>query len=105
MDLREATASGVVVEFRDVLGNSAGTAVFFDWSGRPLPAVGDHFTCRVEPSRSGRRTLSGYVKFRGFDVQTAEDGRPAVWVRLVIELGAVAQKNRVLPGRVCFSKN
>lgn len=109
MDLREAMASGVFIEFRDVLGNSAGTAVYFDWSDRPLPAVGDRISCPLPGSRGGvGHKLSGRVKHRAFDVQTQEDGQPCIWVRLVVDIGgskrsATHQASRA--SRLCFSDN
>jgi hypothetical protein len=107
MDLREAMASGVFIEFRDVLGNSAGTAVYFDWSDRPLPAVGDRISCPLIPSRDGvEHKLSGRVKHRAFDIQKSEDGRPCLWVRIVVDIGG---SKRAAPGgrtsRMCFSDN
>ena len=33
--------AGVFVEFHDEAGNTVGQAVFADWPGRRLPAIGD----------------------------------------------------------------
>jgi hypothetical protein len=107
MDLREAMTSGMFVEFRDALGNSAGSAVYFDWAGGAVPRVGDHFTCRLAPCRGGAaRTLAGWVKFRSFDIQTGEDGQPCVWVRLTVEIGGSVRSGRPpVAGRLSFSRN
>lgn len=109
MDLREAMTAGVFVEFLDSFGNSAGTAVYFDWNGSPLPAVGDRVTCEVarEPGRLASTTLQGYVKRRSFDMQQDDDGAPCVWVRLIVDIGAADQRpeRRLRASRICFSAN
>jgi hypothetical protein len=106
MDLREAMTQGVFVEFRDPLGNSAGTAVYFDWNGRPVPRVGDQLSCRLGHGRAvGPCSLRGRVKSRRFDVQTCDDGRPCVWVHLVVELATTRRKQSRQSPRVCFSDN
>ncbi|MBX7071922.1 MAG: hypothetical protein K1X71_02135 [Pirellulales bacterium] len=88
MELRKATAAGLFVEFRDSLGNSAGSAVYFDWQGRALPAVGDQFACSVHSPRARTpRRMAGRVTHRAFDVQTDDAGKPCVWVRLVVDVG------------------
>jgi|GEM_PF-3368526 len=83
--LKEAMASGILVEFRDDLGNTLGTACFPDWRGRPVPAVGDRMNCRQVALIEGvPGKLAGKVQSRHFDLQTDQDGAPCVWVRLVV---------------------
>lgn len=107
MDLQEAVASGLFVEFRDALGNSAGTAVYFDWNGHPVPAVGDRVTCQLaaEAGADGR-LLAGYVRSRTFEMQQTDDGRPCVWVRLIVNVttSPARVKNRLAAG-LSFSRN
>lgn len=84
-ELKEAMTSGVLVEFRDESNHSLGQAVFLDWRGRPVPAVGDVMSCKVQaPGASRAETLSGRVLARQFDVQTDEAGEPCVWVRILV---------------------
>lgn len=109
MDLHEAMSAGVFIEFRDALGNSAGTAVYFDWCDQPLPSVGDRISCPL--SRAGARAthqLSGRVKHRSFDIQKQADGQPCVWVRLVVDIGSAERttpRDRSIAARLCFSRN
>jgi hypothetical protein len=91
--LKEAMASGVLVEFRDDLGNTLGTACFPDWRGRPVPAVGDRMNCRHAQLIEGiPGKLAGKVQSRHFDVQTEEDGGTCVWVRLVVRAALPSQQ-------------
>lgn len=86
-DLREAIVSGVFVEFCDECGNCIAQSVYLDWSGRPLPAVGDSLTCGVTQAATGRLTsFSGNVRSRHFDIQRDAAGAVNVWVRLVVDL-------------------
>jgi hypothetical protein len=85
-ELQEAMASGVLVEVRDARGHSLGNAVFFDWRGRPLPAVGDLMRCEIAWHGTGRSgPCTGRVRSRHFDVQRSDAGETEVWVRLVLE--------------------
>jgi len=85
-ELQEAMTSGVYVEFRDVAGNTTGQALYTDWRGRPVPAVGDAMVCDVQaPTDSTVGKLVGCVIARQFEVQRELDGSPSVWVRLVVE--------------------
>ena len=84
--LREAMTSGVFVEVRDAFGNTVGQAVYAPWKGWPLPRSGDTMTCAVTSIVSGRRSkIRGRVRSRHFELQHDTDGRPSVWVRLVLE--------------------
>jgi hypothetical protein len=99
--LQKAMTAGVFVEFHDALGHSVGQAVFTDWHGRPLPAVGDLLRCSAHcPATGRRRKLSGRVVSRQFDVQNADE-TPCVWVRLSLEIALTASR-RVHAG---FSEN
>jgi hypothetical protein len=87
--LREVMASGVLVEVCDPHGNCLAQGVYFDWRGRPLPAVGECMSCEVVWHATGcTEQFSGRVRCRQFDVQRGPDGDPAVWVRLVLEADA-----------------
>ncbi len=86
-ELREAMTSGVYVEFRDATGNTVGQALYTDWRGRPVPAVGDVIACDVQAH--GTRTvgkLSGRVISRQFELQNELDGSPCVWAQLIVEV-------------------
>lgn len=92
--LKEAMASGVLVEFRDELGNTLGTACFPDWRGRPVPAVGDRMNCRQAQLIEGiPGKLAGRVQSRHFDVQVEEGGSTCVWVRLVVRAAVPADSS------------
>ena len=94
MDLEATMTSGVFIEFRDARGNSVGQAVYFDWSGRPVPGVGDDVCCRVGCGSASK--LRGRVRSRFFDLQRQDDGAPCVWVRLVVDVTlAKAQSQRL----------
>jgi hypothetical protein len=98
-------ASGVFVEFIGAAGQTLGQALFDEWSGRPLPNVGDLLTCPA--ARVGglsREPISGYVLRRRFDVQTDESGEPAVWVYLLVQAEGTAPQ-RFAPSRIGFSEN
>lgn len=84
MDLKTMMASGVFFEFRDARGNSVGQAVYFDWSGRPVPGIGDDVCCRLGGGSAHK--LRGRVRSRFFDLQQQDDGEPCVWVRLVVDV-------------------
>lgn len=82
--LSEAMTAGVFVEFHDEKGNTLGQAVYLEWQGRPLPAVGDTVTCQVNTAFGPwGRSLSGRVESRHFDIQEQENGQPCVWARIV----------------------
>lgn len=105
--LRRAMASGVFVEFCDERGNTVGQAVYTDWHGRPVPIVGDTVCCAVVSPMTGRRQkLIGCVINRHFEMQHEADGRPCVWVRLLLQTIAkpAAPKTRRQP-RIRFSAN
>lgn len=85
--LKDMMASGVFVDFRDADGNTLGSAVYWDWRGRPVPAVGDRMCCRLTaPTADGQRKLVGEVRTRCFDVQFDDAGEPCVWVQMVVEV-------------------
>jgi hypothetical protein len=71
--------------------------------------VGDHFTCGVTNSTTGRSTrFSGRVRSRQFDVQRDAEGAVSVWVRVVVDLADRAQhirKTSLRYPRVMFSDN
>jgi hypothetical protein len=101
---KEALAAGVFVEFCDACGNLLGQAIYDDWRGRPLPAVGDRFSgCVASPQGRGKK-LTGRVRSRHFDVQTDVHGESCVWVRLLVDTSehAAAGDRRL---RVSFSQN
>lgn len=84
--LAEAMTAGVLIEIHNAAGEFIGQAVFFDYRGRPLPAVGDSLSCQFVSFVSGRRErVVGRVRTRHFDLQQQEDGKPCVWARLEIE--------------------
>ena len=94
-DLREAIVSGVFVEFCDQNGNCVAQSVYLDWSGRPVPAVGDELSCSAASAASGRLTsFSGSVRTRHFDVQRDAQGSVSVYVRLVVDLTPSASSTR-----------
>ncbi len=108
-ELREAMTSGVYVEFRDGVGNTVGQALYTDWRGRPVPAVGDMLASDVPGASTPKASasaakLSGCVIARYFELQTEADGTPCVWVRLIVE---VTSGRRELKSRssVTFSRN
>lgn len=85
--LMQAMTAGVFVEFHDGQGHSVGQAIFTDWQGRPLPAVGDWLQCAAHCPASGRpRKLAGRVISRWFELQH-EGESPCVWVRLDLQVG------------------
>lgn len=97
--LKEAMTSGVLIEFRNAAGDTVGQAIFTDWRGRPLPALGDRLSVNAFVSASQQRRLAGQVVSRRFEIQQGDDG-PCVWVRIVVE--------RSLPRRAtgtAFSRN
>ena len=108
-ELKEAMASGVFVEFQDAQGNSVGQAVYLDWRGRPLPAVGDTICSSVQRPGGTRTTkVSGRVRSRQFDVQIDTAGGTSVWVRLVadvVDRASPARPPQPLAFRVSFSAN
>lgn len=84
--LMEAMTSGVFVEVWDTDHRPAGQAVYLDWRGRPVPAVGDAMACPVTSPTTGRRQkVWGRVRERHFEVQIDDQGQPCVWVRLELE--------------------
>ena len=105
-ELQEAMTSGVFVEFLDAAGNMIGQALFADWRGRPVPAVGDTLACdaaSLAPACASK--LIGRVLARQFEVQHEPDGTPCVWVRLTIAACAPVQ-DAPAPQRVAsFSRN
>ena len=102
--LREAMTAGVLVEFCNAQGDLVAQAVFSDWRGRPLPAVGDWLTCAARNSVSGRTgQVRGCVTQRAFDLQHDEQGLPCVWVRLQVSTQPRAVPRRRM--RPAFSLN
>ena len=94
--LMEAMASGVFIVVWDERGRSLGHAVFLDWHGRPVPAMGDTMSCVVNSPATGRpEKIWGRVRARHFELQTDDDGQPCVWVR--VDLDRVAERNRRAP--------
>jgi hypothetical protein len=87
-ELKEAMTAGVYVEFVDDVGRLVGEAVYTDWRGRPLPAVGDTLCSMVgRGPRSRARRVCGRVTARHFETQFEDDGSPCVWARLTVEAG------------------
>lgn len=103
--LMEAMASGVFVEFRDPSGNTLGQAVFTDWRGRPLPAIGDMLASEVASTSGGATRLSGRVVARRFDLQHEADGSPCVWVCLVVKAQSGVGSAASRPHAIDFSRN
>lgn len=105
-DLQEAMTAGVYVEFRDAQGHTVGEAVFTDWRGRPLPAVGDTMCCSTRSTISGRlEKLRGRVLSRHFELQHDEE-QPCVWARLVLQTISAAEMARSRNSRhLRFSTN
>jgi len=104
-ELREAMTSGVLVEFHDAQDKLLGQAVYTDWRGRPVPAVGDMLASSVRTAGAAEPvSMRGRVVARHFQLQAEADGTPSVWVRLVV---AVSPKNRTHAGAhgVHFSQN
>jgi len=84
--LKESMTAGVVVEIHDGRGEFLGQAVFFDYRGRPLPAVGDTLRCEFVSFATGREEqVLARVRSRHFDVQRQDNGEPCVWARLDVE--------------------
>lgn len=84
--LKESMTAGVFVEFRDAAGHTLATEAYFDWNGRPVPAVGDDMCCVIHARESGRKEkIYGRVRQRQFDVQRDEAGDSSVWLYLVLE--------------------
>lgn len=93
--LKEAMTAGLLVEVHNPAGEYIGQAVFFDYRGRPVPAVGDTMSCQIVSFISGRREkVVGLVRSRHFDVQQQDDGQPSVWARLEVEQTEVAKKSQ-----------
>ncbi len=106
--LKEAMTSGVLVEFHDSTGRFVGQAIFLDWRGQPVPAVGDLIGCTAETVHwPRRRKLVGQVRGRHFDMQKTELGDPSVWVRLRVEVEPelTPKPCATLPRSVRFSNN
>lgn len=82
-DGRETLTAGVWMEFRNAEGHSLGQAVFADWRGKPLPAVGD-IVVHADPGRRAGGPLRGRVISRTFDVQRGPQGQSEVWAFLVV---------------------
>ncbi len=106
--LCDTEVAGVFVEFHDDAGNTVGQAVFADWPGLRLPAVGDRLSCQARSTTSGRNeSRIGRVADRYFEVQEDEAGRSCLWVRL--EVSTVASERgdrRASQERTCsFSEN
>jgi hypothetical protein len=97
-DLRETMTAGVWMEFRNAAGHSLGQAVFSDWRGKPLPAVGDTVV-HPRPEQPDAPPLRGEVVSRTFDVQLSANGESEVWAYLVIE--PVAEGRRRLLTAEC----
>jgi hypothetical protein len=92
-ELHEAMAAGVFVEVRDAADNTLARAVYVDWRGRPVPAVGDQMICDAVSVATGRRERHcGRVRARRFDVQTEANGGAAVWVHVVLDREAAPVK-------------
>jgi len=105
--LQEAMTAGVLVEFFDTCGNTVAQAVFTQWQGRPLPAVGDTLCCPAALRGSGQtEKLFGRVRARKFEVQREDDGEVSVWCRLDLEtLRPDAARTRAGRQREFFSAN
>jgi len=104
--LKEAMTSGLFVEFGDCAGNTVGQALFTDWRGRPVPAVGDMMSSdAVVPDATQRRKLRGCVIWRQFDLQRESDGTPCVWVRLIVETRLSDSRTQASRRPVTFSRN
>lgn len=102
--LHEAMTSGVLVDVRDADGNSVAQAVYFDWRGRPVPAVGDSMSCDGFSLSDGRpQRIVGRVRERQFDVQMDELGEVCVWVRVVLVMHEAPRAAKL--GRMAFSAN
>lgn len=107
-DQATATTAGVFVECVDAHGFLLGQAVYFDWCGQPVPAVGDTLQCTLRAPSGAEQTVVGRVRARHFDVQRADDGTPAVWVRVVLTPASTRAATTVPHPRhraVRFSRN
>lgn len=85
----ETLASGVLVEFLDQQGNLVGQAMYPQWNGQALPAIGDVVSSVAHCHADGRsRKLVGRVEQRHFDLQRSEQDETCIWVRLAVRLAA-----------------
>jgi len=83
-DCRDAEVAGLWIEIYDTRGNYVGHAVYFDWHAQPLPAVGDTLALELPLSSDERpHRVESRICARQFDLQHDENGRPAMWVRLI----------------------
>ncbi|HEX4129802.1 MAG TPA: hypothetical protein VHZ24_07150 [Pirellulales bacterium] len=90
--LQSSMAAGVFVEFHDDQGNTLGQAVFTDWQGRPVPAVGDTLRCEAQSTITGRREqIVGQVTSRHFELQH-DEGNPCIWVRLAATVAGAQRR-------------
>lgn len=96
--LAETLASGVLVEFLDQHGHLVGQAMYPQWNGQALPAVGDVVSGLAQCPADGRaRKLVGRVEHRHFDLQRSAQDETCVWVRLSVRLTSGPARR---PGRV-----
>jgi hypothetical protein len=103
---REKTTAGVYVEFRDAAGHTIGQALYPDWQGRPVPAVGDLLTCdALSTGGQNAPKLVGRVASRRFDVQQTVDGTPCVWVQLIVAAKSGVAQESGRRGEIGFSRN
>ena len=103
-ELSEAMTAGVFVEFRDSQGHTIGQALYTDWCGRPVPAVGDVLACEVRATAGPRvRTFRGRVVSRRFEVQRELDGTPCVWAHVIVE--SAKPRPKPSPHNAQFSQN
>jgi hypothetical protein len=104
--LKEAMTSGLFIEFRDSAGNTVGQALYTDWRGRPVPALGDMMSSDfVATQASQRRRIRGCVIARHFELQREPDGSPCVWVRLIVETCSSVSHTHGARKPAAFSRN
>jgi hypothetical protein len=81
---------GLFVEVFDEFGNTLGQALYADWPGCSPPAVGESMGCVVTSPVTGQEHhVIGRVQTQHFEVQRYDDGRPCVWVRVMLNVSRV----------------
>jgi len=95
-------ACGVWIEFLDERGNTVARHVIDEWHGRPVPDRGDRFELA---DVVGVRKHRGVVIGRNFDLQHSPDGKPQLWVRLVVRVERTTTDRFVQRRRTTFSLN